>query len=171
MAEELGVPYRRGLAKNPHAGRSFIASTQHERELIVRQKLNPIRGVVKGKKVAVVDDSIVRGTTSRHIVRLLRESGAAQVYFVSASPPVRHPCIYGIDMSLQREMVAASGDAADVAKSIGADAVVYQTLEDLKDLYQDLPCCFACFSGEYPIEGSKELLEAIAQEREWSKQE
>jgi amidophosphoribosyltransferase len=172
LAEELGVPYRRGLAKNPHAGRSFIASTQHERELIVRQKLNPIRGVVQGKKVAVVDDSIVRGTTSRHIVKLLRESGAAEVYFVSASPPIRNPCVYGIDMSLQREMVAAGASQEEVARSIGADAVIYQSLEDLKDLYREqLPCCFACFSGEYPIEGSKELLKEIEQEREWSKQE
>lgn len=171
LAEELGVPYRRGLAKNPHAGRSFIASTQAERELIVRQKLNPIRGVVKGKKVAVVDDSIVRGTTSRHIVKLLRDSGAAEVYYVSSSPPIRHPCVYGIDMSLQREMVAASVPQEKLAQALGADAVVYQSLEDLKDLYRDLPCCFACFSGEYPIDGSKELLREIEQEREWSKQE
>ncbi|HEY3446449.1 MAG TPA: amidophosphoribosyltransferase, partial [Myxococcales bacterium] len=171
LAEELGVPYRRGLAKNPHAGRSFIASTQEQRELIVRQKLNPIRDVVKGKKVAVVDDSIVRGTTSKHIVKLLRESGATAVYFVSASPPVRHPCIYGIDMSLQREMVASGADAQAIAKAIGADAVVYQTLEDLKDLYKDESSCFACFSGEYPIEGSKDFLGDVEREREWSKQE
>ena len=171
LAEELGVPYRRGLAKNRHAGRSFIASTQEQRELIVRQKLNPIRDVVKGRKVAVVDDSIVRGTTSRHIVKQLRESGASAVYFVSASPPVRHPCIYGIDMSLQKEMVAAGSDGQDIAKAIGADAVVYQSLEDLKDLYADLPCCFACFSGEYPIEGSKDFLRDVEREREWSKQE
>jgi amidophosphoribosyltransferase len=171
LAEELGVPYRRGLAKNPHAGRSFIASTQAERELIVCQKLNPIRAVVAGKKVAVVDDSIVRGTTSRHIVRLLREAGAAAVYFVSASPPVRHACIYGIDIAMRREMVAAGSTEEEIARQIGADAVVYQSLEDLKALYADVPSCFACFSGEYPVEGSKELLKEVEQEREWSKQE
>jgi len=169
LAEELGIPYRRGLAKNAHVGRSFIAPTQDERDMMVRQKLNPITPVVSGKKVAVLDDSIVRGTTSRHIVRMLRESGAREVYFVSASPPVRHPCIYGIDMSLQREMVAAAGSLEQVAGRIGADAVVYQPLSALQQVYADLPCCYACFSGEYPIPGSEEFLAEIERERECSK--
>jgi len=169
LAEELGVPYRRGLAKNNHVGRSFIAPTQAERETMVRQKLNPIRGVVRDKKVAVVDDSIVRGTTSRHIVRLLRASGAREVYLVSASPPITHPCIYGIDMAIRREMIAAGRPVEELARTIGADAVVFQSLDDLKELYRDRPCCFACFSGEYPVAGSLELIKQIEEEREASK--
>jgi amidophosphoribosyltransferase len=171
LAEELGIPYRRGLAKNNHVGRSFIAPTQVERELMVRQKLNPIQGVVRGKKVAVVDDSIVRGTTSRHIVKLLREAGAKEVYFVSASPPIVHPCVYGIDMSIRREMLAAVAPQGERAARIGADAVVYQSLEDLQELYSDLPCCYACFSGKYPIDGSEALLAEIERERECSKKD
>ncbi|MFH1465487.1 MAG: amidophosphoribosyltransferase [Pseudomonadota bacterium] len=169
MAEALGVPYRRGLVKNPHMGRSFINPTQEGRERVVRQKLNPIRDVVQGKKVAVVDDSIVRGTTARHLVRLLKEAGAQEVYFVSASPPFRHPCVFGIDMSIKREMIAANYPVEQIARYMGAEAVVYQTLEDLQALYQDLPCCFACFSGQYPTNLTDHELEAIEQERVCSK--
>ncbi len=168
LAEELDVPYRRGLAKNNHVGRSFITPTQVQRELLVRQKLNPIRGVIEGKKVAVVDDSIVRGTTSKHLVRLLREAGADKVYFVSAAPPIKSPCVYGIDMSVKREIIAAHYTEAEIARYIEADAVIYQNLDDLRDLYKELPCCFACFSGEYPTGVSREMLEQIEQEKECS---
>ncbi len=169
MAEELGIPYRRGLVKNPHMGRSFLKPDQESRERVVQQKLNPIKGVVEGKKVAVVDDSIVRGTTSRHLVKLLKGAGAAEVYFVSASPPFRYRCVYGIDMSIKREMLAANYEVHEIAHYMGAEAVVYQKLEDLKELYQDLPCCFACFSGEYPTHVSNSLLDAIERERVYSK--
>ena len=164
-AEEMGVPYRRGLSKNNHVGRSFITPTQKSRELLVRQKLNPIRDVVRGRKVAVVDDSIVRGTTSKHLVKQLRASGAEKVFFVSASPPIKHPCIYGIDMSIRREIIAARYDVEDIAGYLGADAVVYQELDDLQSLYSDLPCCDACFSGNYPTEVSPELLDDIEREK------
>jgi amidophosphoribosyltransferase len=169
MAEALGVPYRRGLVKNPHMGRSFINPTQEARERAVRQKLNPIRDVVRGKKVAVVDDSIVRGTTSRHLVRLLKDAGAREVYFVSSSPPFRHPCVYGIDMSIKREMIAANYPVEQIARYMGAEAVVYQSLEDLQALYADLPCCFACFSGQYPTRLTDHDLLEIEQERVCSK--
>ncbi len=165
MSEELGVPYRRGFARNQLVGRSFITADAAERELLVRQKLNPIRAAVAGKKVAVVDDSIVRGTTSARIVRMLRAGGATAVYFGSASPPIRHPCVYGIDMSIPRELIAAELTAEGVAARIGADAVVYQTLEDLQELYRDRPCCFACFSGEYPIPGSRDFLLELEEDR------
>jgi amidophosphoribosyltransferase len=171
LAEELGVPYRRGLAKNSHVGRSFISPTQKEREQVVRQKLNPIKDVVRGKKIAVVDDSIVRGTTSRHLVRLLRQAGAREVYFVSASPPIRYPCIYGIDMSIKREMIAANYEIEGISRYMGAEAVIYQKLEDLQKLYQDLPCCYACFSGEYPTEVTEQELQEIEEERYRSKDE
>lgn len=165
IAEELGIPYRRGLAKNHHIGRSFITPTQKQRELMVRQKLNPIRDVIKGKKIAVVDDSIVRGTTSKHLVKLLKENGAQEVYFISAAPPIKFPCIYGIDMSIKQEIIAAHYSEEEIAKYIGADAVVYQSLQDLKDTYKELPCCFACFSGEYPTGITEELMSEIETEK------
>ncbi|RKY46928.1 MAG: amidophosphoribosyltransferase [Candidatus Neomarinimicrobiota bacterium] len=166
LAEEVHVPYRRGLAKNRFVGRSFITPTQKERENVVKQKLNPIKDIIKGRKVAVVDDSIVRGTTSRHIIHLLREYGAAKVFFVSASPPIKFPCIYGIDMSVRKEMVASHyNNNEEIARVIGADAVVYQKLEDLQELYHDLPICDACFSGHYPTGITKEILDHIEQEK------
>ncbi len=171
MAESIETPYRRGLVKNPHMGRSFINPTQEDRERVVRQKLNPIKDVIAGKKVAVVDDSIVRGTTARHLVRLLKDGGATEVYFVSASPPFKHPCVYGIDMSIKREMIAANYSIKQIARYMGAKAVIYQRLEDLQELYADLPCCFACFSGEYPTGLSNRDLEEIEQERVCSKNE
>jgi amidophosphoribosyltransferase len=169
MAEELGIPYRRGLAKNHHVGRSFITPGQEQRQATVAKKLNPIRDIVKGRKVAVVDDSIVRGTTSRHIVELLRRAGAAEIYMVSAAPPIKHPCIYGIDMSVRGEIIAAHNEVGEIEEYLGADALVYQRLEDLQDLYRDLPCCFACFSGEYPTEVSEEALARIEEEKVRSK--
>jgi amidophosphoribosyltransferase len=169
MAEALEAPYRRGLVKNPHMGRSFINPTQESRERTVRQKLNPIKDVIAGKKIAVVDDSIVRGTTSRHIVRMLKEAGAAEVYFISASPPFKHPCVYGIDMSIKREMIAAKYSVEQIARYLGAERVVYQELTDLEKLYGDLPCCFACFSGRYPTELSASELREIEEERVCSK--
>lgn len=165
LAEELDVPYRRGMAKNHFMGRSFITPNQAEREKMVKQKLNPIRDIVQGKKIAVVDDSIVRGTTSKRIVQMLRDAGAKEVYFVSASPPIKHPCIYGIDMSVKKEILASHYEIDEISRYIGADAVVYQPLEALRDLYRDLPICDACFSGKYPTGVTKELLQEIEQEK------
>jgi amidophosphoribosyltransferase len=165
LAENMEVPYRRGMAKNPHMGRSFITPNQEQRELLVKQKLNPIGDIVKGRKVAVVDDSIVRGTTSKRIVKLLREAGATEVYFVSASPPIKHPCIYGIDMSVKKEILASNYKVNEIHNYIGADAVVYQSLEDLREMYKDLPICDACFSGKYPTGVHKELLAEIEKEK------
>lgn len=165
LAEELGVTYRRGLAKNTHMGRSFITPSQEMREKLVKQKLNPIREFIKGRKVAVVDDSIVRGTTSKRIIKLLREAGATEVYFVSASPPIKHPCIYGIDMSLKREILASNYKIEEIPAFLGADAVIYQSLEDLENTYSDLPICHACFSGKYPTGITKELLNEIEHEK------
>jgi amidophosphoribosyltransferase len=165
LAEALNIPYRRGLAKNNHIGRSFISPTQQEREHIVRQKLNPIKEIIRGKKVAVVDDSIVRGTTSKHIVRLLRQAGADQVYFISAAPPIKHPCIYGIDMAISAELIAGQGDMSKTAEFIGADALVYQSLDALQELYRGFSACYACFSGQYPTGNPAAYLRHIEQER------
>jgi amidophosphoribosyltransferase len=165
LAEELGVPYRRGLSKNNHVGRSFIVPTQVERERLVRQKLNPIREIIEGKKVAVVDDSIIRGTTSKHIVKLLRDSGATEVYFCSAAPPVRHRCVYGIDMATKQEIIAANHSTEAIRAFIEADAVVYQELDDLRDIYKDVAGCFACFSGDYPTDVRESTMNLIESER------
>lgn len=165
IAEKLKIPYRRGLAKNNHIGRSFISATQKLREQMVRQKLNPIRDIVKNKVIAVVDDSIVRGTTSKHIVKLLHDFGANKVYFISAAPPIKYPCIYGIDMSIKQEIIASHYNENEIAQYIGADEVIYQSLDDLKSLYSDLPCCYACFSGEYPTGITEELMDEIENEK------
>lgn len=171
LAEELGVPYRRGLTKNNHVGRSFIVATQAARERLVRQKLNPIREVVAGKKLAVVDDSIVRGTTSKYIVKALREAGASEIYFVSAAPPIQYPCVYGIDIAMKKEIIAANHDVEAIRAAIGADAVVYQSLDDLRRIYADIAGCFACFSGEYPTAIAPSTMALLAAERLVRKQE
>ncbi|MBF0546812.1 MAG: amidophosphoribosyltransferase [Candidatus Riflebacteria bacterium] len=169
LAEELQVPYRRGLAKNPYIGRSFLFPTQSQRDMAVRQKLSPIKPIIAGKKVAVIDDSIVRGTTSRRIVNLLRETGAEKVYFVSAAPPVKFPCVYGIDMSVKTELIAGNNSIEDISKYLGADAIIYQSLEDLQEIFKDRGLCTACFSGCYPTGISSELLYEIECERMHSK--
>lgn len=164
-AEVLGIPHRRGLVKSNYIGRSFISPNQAEREDIVKRKLNPIKKTVKGKKIAVVDDSIVRGTTSKRIVQILREAGAAEIYFISASPPIQNPCIYGIDMSVTTELIGAQKTEQEICDYIGADALIYQTLDDLKSLFTELPTCMACLSGKYPTPNAKEALQLIEEER------
>jgi amidophosphoribosyltransferase len=165
LAEELGVPYRRGLTKNNHVGRSFIVPTQVDRERLVRQKLNPIGEVLSGKKVAIVDDSIVRGTTSKHIVRIVREAGASAVYMVSAAPPLRHPCVYGIDIARKAELIAATHDLAAVCEAIGADAVVYPEVAEFRELFAGRPHCFACLDGNYPTAVSEAQRNSIEREK------
>lgn len=170
LAEALNVPYRRGFVKNNFVGRSFIAPTQKEREDVVKKKLNPIRAVVAGKKVAVVDDSIVRGTTSRRLVQTLRKAGAAEVYFISAAPPITNPCIYGIDMAITTDLIASDKTEQAICQYIGADALIYQSLSDLKTLFADMPGCYACFSGVYPVENSVQMLKLVELERMEAKQ-
>jgi len=166
LAEEMEIPYRRGLAKNNHIGRSFISPTQQERENVVRHKLNPIKEIIRGKKVAVVDDSIVRGTTSKRIVKLLRNAGAEKVYFISAAPPIKYPCIYGIDMAISTDLIATKlPDIDDIADYLEADALIYQSLEDLQALYPERSMCYACFEGKYPTGHCQEELSQIEQER------
>ncbi|WP_460549596.1 amidophosphoribosyltransferase [Hymenobacter daeguensis] len=169
LAEAIGVPYRRALVKNNHMGRSFIVPTQAGREDVVKKKLNPIREFVQGKKVAVVDDSIVRGTTSRRIVRLLREAGATEVYFISSAPPIVSPCIYGIDMAMSTELIAANYTEDEICRYIEADKVIYQDLQDLYELFSEERghggSCFACFSGKYPTGDVTHYLRHIQEER------
>jgi len=171
MAQALSLPYREGLVKNRYVGRTFIMANDGERKRSVRHKLNTIEEEFRGKEVLLVDDSIVRGNTSRKIVQLARAAGAARVLFASTAPPIVHPCVYGIDMSTKREFVARDRTDAEVATEIGADAVIYQELADLEAAVgQGEPkigrFCNACFSGKYPTgDITPEMLASIEQER------
>ncbi|MEK6243534.1 MAG: amidophosphoribosyltransferase [Pseudomonadota bacterium] len=154
LAAGLGVPYREGFVKNRYIGRTFIMPGQEVRTRSVRQKLNVIGMEFKGKNVLLVDDSIVRGTTSREIVTMARESGARKVFFASAAPPVRYPNVYGIDMPTRAELIAAHRSEDEVAAEIGADALIYQDLDALKDAVRKANPKLAtfetsCFDGVY----------------------
>jgi amidophosphoribosyltransferase len=171
VAQLLGVKYREGFIKNRYIGRTFIMPGQEERKKSVRQKLNAMAVEFKGKNVLLVDDSIVRGTTSKEIVQMARDCGALRVYFASAAPPVRFPNVYGIDMPSRTELIATGRDAAQIAEAIGADAVFYQ---DLADLIEDVRACnpaihefdASCFNGEYITGGvSAEYLAGIEANR------
>ncbi len=132
MALRLGLEYREGFIKNRYVGRTFIMPGQGVRKKSVRQKLNPIGVEFKGKNVLIVDDSIVRGTTSNQIVEMARESGANKVIFASAAPPVRFPNVYGIDMPTRHELIASGRDDEQIRAAIGADVLVYQDIDDMK---------------------------------------
>jgi amidophosphoribosyltransferase len=152
-ADESGVPYGSGFVKNSYVGRTFIQPSQTIRQLGVRLKLNPLRDVVRGKRVIVVDDTIVRGTTQRAIVRMLRESGALEVHIRISSPPVKWPCFYGIDFATKAELVASGLDIDGIRRSIGADSLGYVSLSGLIAATEQpkTRLCRACFDGEYPI--------------------
>lgn len=151
-SEEAKLPFEEGLMKNRYVGRTFIQPTQQMRELGVRLKLNPVVEVVKGKRVIMIDDSIVRGTTSRKIVQMLRNAGAREVHVVVASPPARHPCYYGIDTSRREELIASTMDLAGITDYIGADSLHYLSMAGMLAAMNtdDDIFCTACFCGEYP---------------------
>jgi amidophosphoribosyltransferase len=153
-AQASGIPYGSGLVKNAYVGRTFIQPSQTIRQLGIRLKLNPLRDVIRGKRLVVVDDSIVRGNTQRALVRMLREAGALEVHVRIASPPVRWPCFYGIDFASRAELVANGVDADGIRRSIGADSLGYVSLDGLVAASEQPKSrlCTACFSGEYPIE-------------------
>lgn len=171
MAQSLGLPYREGFVKNRYIGRTFIMPNDSERRDSVNVKLNTIPLEFDGKDVLIVDDSIVRGNTSKQLVKLARKAGARKVYLASCSPPLRFPCPYGIDMSTKKEFIARERTPAEVAEVIGADAVVYQDLADLEETGQrgnrDIESfCKACFDGNYPTQDlTEEHLAAIEHER------
>jgi amidophosphoribosyltransferase len=152
-AQESGIPYGQGLVKNSYVGRTFIAPSQTIRQLGIRLKLNPLREVIKGKRLVVVDDSIVRGNTQRALVRMLREAGAAEVHVRISSPPVRWPCFYGIDFATRAELIATGIGVEEVCTSIGADSLGYISEEGMIAA-TDQPAsalCTACFTGSYPV--------------------
>jgi amidophosphoribosyltransferase len=171
IARKLNLRYREALVKNRYIGRTFIMPAENDRRGNVRMKLNPIASEFKDKDVLLVDDSIVRGNTSKAIIKMVRECGARHVTLASYSPPLRHPCVYGIDMQTRTEFVARDRNEDEIARKIGADRVIYQTLDGLKQaVRQENPglrnFCAACFDGNYVTgDVTPEMLQAIEDER------
>jgi amidophosphoribosyltransferase len=152
-AEASGIPYGQGLVKNSYVGRTFIQPSQTIRQRGIRLKLNPLREVIAGKRIVVVDDSIVRGNTQQAIVAMLRESGAREVHVRIASPPVKWPCFYGIDFATREELIAGHSSVDEILATIGADSLGYVSLEGLIAATQQPggSLCRACFDGNYPV--------------------
>lgn len=152
-SQASGVMYAEGLIKNRYVGRTFIQPTQHMRESGIKMKLNPLKDVLAGKKVIIVDDSIVRGTTSRKLVKALRDAGAIEVHMRVSSPPVTHPCFYGIDTDTQDQLIAATKSVAEICEIIGVDSLSYLSWEGMLEATHQNPnsFCSACFTGDYPI--------------------
>ncbi|UCG29559.1 MAG: amidophosphoribosyltransferase [candidate division WOR-3 bacterium] len=167
VADALGVMHREGLIKNRYIHRTFIMPTQEKRIEAVRLKLNPIRSEIKGKDILLVDDSIVRGNTSREIISLVRSVGARKVYYALYSPPLRFPCVYGIDMQTRGEFIAQDKSIEEIRRSIDADALVYQTEEGLIRGVGagSKGFCSACFTGVYPTEIPPALMSRIEADR------
>ncbi len=161
LARELGLPYEEGLIKNRYVFRTFIMPMQKKRDDAVRLKLKPVDHVIRGKNLIVVDDSIVRGTTSNRIAKLLKEFGARKVYFVSTFPPIRHPCMYGIDFQDPQELIAAGKTIPEIESQLDVDRLIYLDEEALKEAIGRSDLCMACVTGEYPtpIGDSRALLQ------------
>jgi amidophosphoribosyltransferase len=167
-AEESGIPYGQGFVKNSYVGRTFIQPSQTIRQLGIRLKLNPLREAIEGKRLIVVDDSIVRGNTQRAIVRMLREAGAEEVHVRISSPPVSWPCFYGIDFATRAELIAGNLSVEEIRASLGADSLGYISLAELiaATRVPSDKLCRACFDGIYPIDVAenargKHLLEGV----------
>jgi amidophosphoribosyltransferase len=152
-AQQSGIPYGLGLVKNSYVGRTFIQPSQTIRQLGIRLKLNPLREIIEGKRIVVVDDSIVRGNTQRAIVRMLREAGAREIHVRISSPPVEWPCYYGIDFASRAELIASGLEIEEIRRSIGSDSLSYVSMEGLiaATTIDENKLCTACFTGTYPI--------------------
>lgn len=150
---QSGIPFELGLIRNHYIGRTFIQPRQAIRDFGSRIKYNPVRGILKDKRVVVVDDSIVRGTTSRALISMIRQAGAKEVHLRIASPPIKHPCYYGIDTPTYDQLIASSSSVEETADYIGADSLGYLSLEGMLSIdgLPDIGFCDACFSGNYPI--------------------
>ena len=160
-AKESGIPFGLGLVKNSYVGRTFIQPSQTIRQLGIRLKLNPLREIIEGKRIVVVDDSIVRGNTQRAIVRMLREAGAREIHVRISSPPVKWPCYYGIDFATKAELIANGLEVEEIRRSIGADSLGYVSLDGLIAATQVASdrLCSACFTGQYPIRIPEDMSE------------
>jgi amidophosphoribosyltransferase len=166
-SQASGIPFCEGLLKNRYVGRTFIAPDQRLRDLGVALKFNPLPAIISGKKLVVVDDSIVRGTTTPRVINMLRRAGAKEVHMRICAPPIRHPCFFGVDMATKWELIAAQKTVPEIRDFIGADSLGYLSIEGLiesVDLPQEI-FCMACFTGDYPIpvqlEMDKLALEAL----------
>jgi amidophosphoribosyltransferase len=151
-AAESGIPYRQALSRNHYVGRTFIEPSQAIRDFGVKLKLNPVRHLLEGKRVVLVDDSIVRGTTSRKIVRMMRNAGAREVHLRISCPPTISPCYYGVDTPTQRELIAANHSIKEIEAYVEADSLAYLSLDSLRDSVGDTDdrFCYSCYTGRYP---------------------
>ncbi|MCH9017508.1 MAG: amidophosphoribosyltransferase [Chloroflexi bacterium] len=158
-AQESGIPYSEGLVKNRYVGRTFIEPEQRLRDLGVRQKFNTLVEVIQGKRLVVVDDSIVRGTTTPHVVNLLRKAGAKEVHMRVCAPPIKHPCFMGVDMATREELLAANNSLAEIRDIVGADSLGYLSVKGLMKVVggSNGGFCDACFTGNYPVPVQLEL--------------
>jgi amidophosphoribosyltransferase len=168
LARASGLPTDDGFIKNRYVARTFIQPGQELRRQGVRMKFNPVPEVVAGQRLIVVDDSIVRGTTDRQIVQMLRDAGAAEVHLRISAPPIKHPCHYGIDMSTREEMIAHGRTVEEVAAELGVDSLHYLSLAGVYEAVGGTreTHCDACFSGEYPLAGSEDANGKFAFEHE-----
>lgn len=148
-AEASGLPNEMGLIKNRYVGRTFIEPTQEQRDTGVRMKLSANSAVIRDKRIVLIDDSIVRGTTSRRIIRILKDAGAKEVHLRIASPPLRWPCFYGVDIATRKELISAKMDPETLGSWLGADSLRFLSVKDLERLYGQNRCCYACFDGNY----------------------
>lgn len=170
LADEIGIRYREGLIKNRYLGRTFIMPSQKAREQAVTMKLMPIISMIQGKDLVVVDDSIVRGTTSKKIVKLLKHYGTKKITFASTCPPLKYPCYYGVDMHSKKELIASEKSVEEIRDYIGADELIYATIEDIKKaIRRDV--CTACLDGDYPEEISTEQKEELSNQRKMAQNE
>ena len=172
FAYEAGIPFAEGLIKNRYIGRTFIQPTQKQRDTAVKLKLSPVRSVVEGKSVIMVDDSIVRGTTSGKIVRLLRNAGAREIHVCISSPPITDPCYYGIDTSVRKELISATKSLEEIRDFIGADSLHFISIEGLRMCVPALDpdhMCYACFNNQYPVpeeDAALDVDDAITREQQ-----
>ena len=150
-SEESGIPFGMAFHKNSYVGRTFIKPTQEERESAVHMKLSVIKSVVKDKRIVLIDDSIVRGTTMANLITMLKSAGAKSVHVRISSPPFLYPCYYGTDVPSSSQLIASKHSSEDIRKSIGADSLGYMRTEDFKEMVGDLPICMACFDNNYPV--------------------
>ncbi len=166
FAQKSGIPYSEGLIKNRYIGRTFIEPTDKLRKIGIAMKFNPLPENLRGRRVVMVDDSIVRGNTSGPLVRLLRDAGATEVHVRVACPPIRFPCFMGVDMAAQSELIAANKDMDEICRHIGADSLAFLSLTGLmKALKAEDGYCNACFTGEYPFNTAIPLIELQEKEK------
>jgi amidophosphoribosyltransferase len=158
-AEASGIPYAMGLVRSKYMGRSFILPNQSLREQAVKLKLNPLRQVIKGKRVILVDDSLVRGTTAKKLIRLLRDAGATEVHYRLASPMVKSECFFGVDINSKEELVASRLSQAEICQLINADSLDFLTLANQHKILGSNQFCAGCFTGDYPIKDIEQTTE------------